>query len=104
MLARICPVSLSPYSTPGTWYGIDVDERAHGICWQPLQAAAWSFDSGASLAPKSTVGFVIAATPAPLPTEPYVICAFLYSACHWEISGYTNVLPAPFRLPPFELA
>jgi hypothetical protein len=33
--------------------------------------------SGASLAPKSTVRAVIAAIPAPEPTEPYVICAFL---------------------------
>ena len=73
MFARIGPVSLSPYETPGTLYGIDVDESAHGICSQPLQAANWSFVSGASLAPKSTVRAVIAAIPAPEPTDPYVI-------------------------------
>jgi hypothetical protein len=32
-----------------------------------LQAANWSCVSGASLAPKSTVRFVIAATPPPEP-------------------------------------
>ena len=40
MFARIFPVSFKPYATPGTWYGIDVDESAHGISWQPLHAEA----------------------------------------------------------------
>ena len=34
---------------------IDVDDSAHGIWTQPLQASNWSGVSGASLAPKSTV-------------------------------------------------
>ncbi len=44
-------------------------ESAHGIWTQPLQAAAWSGESGASLAPKSTVRAVIAAMPPPLPID-----------------------------------
>ena len=47
---------------------IDVAERAHGICTQPLQALNWSLESGASEAPKSAVRAVIAAMPAPDPT------------------------------------
>ena len=50
---------------------IEVADRAHGICRQPLQALNWSGVSGASLAPKSTVRAVIAATPPPEPIGLY---------------------------------
>ncbi len=43
---------------------------AHGIWTQPLQAVAWSVDSGASLAPKSTARAVIWSMPPPLPIAP----------------------------------
>src|SRR5262245_26535028 len=61
------PVIFRLFGTSGRLYAIDVAERAHGICTQPLQAANWSGLSGASLAPKSTVRFVIAAMPPPEP-------------------------------------
>jgi hypothetical protein len=51
--------------------------------------------SGASLAPKSTVRFEIAAMPPPEPIAPYVTCAYLYFDIHFETSGKTKVLPAP---------
>jgi hypothetical protein len=51
-------------------YGIDVPASAHGTWKQPLQAVCWSGDSGASLAPKSTVRFVICWIPPPLPIGP----------------------------------
>ena len=56
---------------PGRLYMIDVADSAHGIWTQPAQAAAWSFDSGASEAPKSTVLAVIAAIPPPEPIGEY---------------------------------
>src|SRR5919199_1937031 len=58
---------------PRKRYAIDVADSAHGICTQPRHAANWSGVSGASLAPKSTVRFVIALMPPPDPIGPYVI-------------------------------
>ena len=84
-------------------YGIDVAESAHGIWTQPLHAANWSGESGASLAPKSTVRFVICEMPPPLPIGPYVTLmprapsTFGTQAC---TSFETKVLPAPVKLPP----
>jgi hypothetical protein len=49
---------------------MEVAESAHGIWTQPLQAANWSGVRGASLAPKSTVRFVIALIPPPEPMGP----------------------------------
>ena len=59
-----------PFS-PGMLYGIEVADSAHGIWTQPLHALNWSLESGASLAPKSTVRLVIAAMPPPLPIGLY---------------------------------
>ena len=50
---------------------IAVAPSAHGICSQPLHALNWSGVSGASLAPKSTVRPVTAATPPPEPMALY---------------------------------
>ena len=55
------------FLTPSRLYMTDVAESTHGIWMQPLHAENWSGVSGASLAPKSTVRFVIAAMPPPLP-------------------------------------
>ena len=77
---------------------IDVAESAHGIWAQPLQALNWSGVSGASLAPKSTVRFVMALIPPPEPIGPYVTLT-PYAASTFGIqadtSGATNELPAP---------
>jgi hypothetical protein len=70
MPARIEPVSFRCFGASGTLYGIDVPASAHGTWKQPLQAVCWSGDSGASLAPKSTVRFVICWIPPPLPIGP----------------------------------
>ena len=48
----------------------DVAARAHGIWTQPLHAVNWSGESGASLAPKSTVRPVMALMP---PLEPMAL-------------------------------
>src|SRR5512133_1818701 len=82
----------------------EVAESTHGSWTQPLQAENWSGVNGASLAPKSTVRFVICAMPPPLPIGPYVT---LMSRAFWTLgtqactSFETNVLPAPVRLPLF---
>ena len=78
---------------------IDVPPSAHGICSLiPLQAVNWSVVSGASLAPKSTVRAVIAATPPPEPMALYW-SSMPYAAprgeTHCATSGATKVLPAP---------
>jgi hypothetical protein len=73
MSASSGPVSFRCFGAPERLYGIDVPASAHGICRQPLHERAWSAVSGASLAPKSTVRFVICWTPPPLPIGPYVI-------------------------------
>src|SRR5947209_16809188 len=98
MSASTLPFSRIRLGPPSSLYGIDVAESAHGIWTQPLHAANWSGESGASLAPKSTVRFVIAAMPPPLPIGLYVTLSPVFdskSACHCETSGKTNVLPAP---------
>ena len=59
---------------------IEVADSAHGIWTQPLHAAAWSGESGASLAPKSTWRAVIAAMPAPEPTGLYAIWTPVFAA------------------------
>jgi len=48
-------------------YGSEVADSAHGIWTHPWHAANSSFESGASLAPKSTVRALIAAMPPPEP-------------------------------------
>src|SRR3954471_12193399 len=81
----------------------DVAESAHGICTHPLHAANWSGESGASLAPKSTVRAVIAATPPPEPIGLYWSSypnAAPTGATHCETSGETNELPAPLSVVP----
>src|SRR5919204_2904251 len=79
-------------------YGIDVADSAQGIWTTPCAAANWSFVNGASLAPKSTIRFVIAWIPPPEPIPEYSMFASLYFDCHVETSGCTNVLPAPFSV------
>src|SRR6185436_19114072 len=64
--------SLRRVLTPGRLYGSDTPASAQGITTQPLHAASWSADSGASDAPKSTVREVTAAIPAPEPVGEYV--------------------------------
>src|SRR5919197_4142442 len=74
-------------------YAIEVAESAHGIWTQPLHAADWSGVSGASLAPKSTVRFVIALIPPPDPIGPYVILRPSAESTFWvhtATSGATN--------------
>ena len=72
MFESVAPSRWIRPPAPGTLYGIDVAERAHGITTQPLQAVSWSADSGASEAPKSTVRAVTPAMPAPEPVGEYV--------------------------------
>src|SRR5712691_713428 len=102
MSARTFPLKRILFGPPSSRYGIDVAERAQGIWTQPLQAAAWSGVSGASLAPKSTVRLVICAMPPPEPIGPYVTL-MPYAAStfgiHADTSGATNELPAPVRDP-----
>src|ERR671930_804969 len=105
------PASTLPFSFSRLFrsrlYGIAVADSAHGICTQPLQAANSSFESGASLAPKSTVRAVIAAMPPPEPIGEYWSSypkAAPTGAIHWETSGETNELPAPLRVVPLRFA
>src|SRR5262245_49904274 len=70
MSAITGPVSRSGFERPGTLYETVVAASAHGTITHPLQAFAWLAVSGASLAPKSTVRFVICWTPPPLPIAP----------------------------------
>src|SRR3954447_709774 len=98
IFARVAPSMCSRFLTPGRLYITDVAASAHGIWTQPLQAENWSGDSGASLAPKSTVRPVIALIP---PLEPIALyCSVTPSAgptalVQVRTSGDTNVLPAP---------
>ena len=71
MLASVGPSIFNRFGAPGRLYMTAVAPSAHGICSHPLQAENWSGVNGASLAPKSTVRDVIAATPAPEPTPLY---------------------------------
>src|SRR6478672_9954589 len=70
MSATTGPVRCRLLGTPFTLYVTTVAPSAHGICRQPLQAVAWSADSGASLAPKSTARAVIWSIPPPDPMAP----------------------------------
>src|SRR5262245_15213852 len=82
---------------------IDVAESAHGICTQSLQAVNWSGESGASLAPKSTVRAVIALIPPPEPIGLYWSSypkAEPTAGIHWFTSGATKLLPAPVMVVP----
>src|SRR5256712_3964921 len=103
MSASTLPFRRIRFGPPSSLYGIEVAESAHGIWTQLLHAANWSGVSGASLAPKSTVRFVICAMPPPLPIGPYVTLmsrapsTFATQAC---TSFETKVLPAPVKLPP----
>ncbi len=71
IFASVGPSMCRRFLTPGRLYMIAVPPSTHGICSQPLQAVNWSGVSGASLAPKSTVRDVIAATPPPEPMALY---------------------------------
>src|SRR6201997_3082779 len=98
ILASVGPSRCKRFLTPGRLYMIDVPPSAHGICSHPLHAVNWSFVSGASLAPKSTVRDVSAAMPPPDPIGLYwssMPSASPTACCHWATSGETNVLPAP---------
>src|SRR5438445_9332687 len=70
MSASTLPLRRIRFGPPSRRYGIEVADSAHGIWTQLLQAANWSGVSGASLAPKSTVRFVICAMPPPEPMGP----------------------------------
>src|SRR5438445_11234934 len=72
MSASTLPFSRIRLGPPSSLYGIDVAESAHGIWTQPLHAASWSGERGASLAPKSTVRLGICEMPPPLPIRPCV--------------------------------
>src|SRR4051794_19260284 len=91
------------FGRPSPRYAIDVADSAHGIWTQPRHAANWSGVSGASLAPKSTVRFVIALMPPPEPIGPYVILrpsAESTLPVQAATSGATNELPAPVSSEP----
>src|SRR5579871_773634 len=81
---------------------IATPDSAHGSCvhvWQVVANAA----SGASLAPKSTVLFVMAVTP---PPEPLGLAGYVTVmpradwtfGIHLLTSGATNVLPSPWSV------
>ena len=67
MLASTGPVILRWAGAPLRLYMNAVAPSAHGIWTQSPHALNWSGVSGASLAPKSTVLFVIAWMPPPEP-------------------------------------
>src|ERR687888_1636582 len=98
MFAIVLPSSRMWFGRPSPRYAIDVADSAHGIWTQPLHAANWSGVSGASLAPKSTVRFVIALMPPPEPIGPYVTLrpSCVSTACVQTWTSFdTNELPAP---------
>src|SRR4051795_12469873 len=70
MPASVGPSRRRRLLRPGMLYGIDVPPRAHGIWTQLLHDANCAPLIGASLAPKSTVRPITAASPAPEPTGP----------------------------------
>src|SRR5215470_13299956 len=102
MFASNGPERRSRPPIPGKLYGTDRPASAHGMTTQPLQAASWSGESGASEAPKSTERAVICAIPAPEPVGVYVMWiprALSTAGIHLEISGYGNVAPVPTSEP-----
>src|SRR5512135_3560091 len=100
MFASTVPVSLSWCApTPGMLTTGDVAVRAHGIWAQPLQPSPWLFVIGASLAPKSTVRWLIAWIPPPEPIAEYWSESRPYIGCQTARAGAISVEPAPFRVP-----